>query len=213
MTIEEINALEAIDVLEILEDRLDANGVERLNGEFYSSQQLSDEFAIYKANLIAMETERLREQDLKDRFAGLTDMRMAFHALFIESNPERWLLDIIDGDPVAAEAAMVSLEAMDVEQDAVRVENATRKAIDAELENIKFGQRLLAKITIGNKAKSLTKQQRKQMSIDFSQIQALLGSGSLDLARDEIAVIVPDGTAITQADIDGLLSDIDAYLA
>lgn len=100
----------------------------------FTQAEYDAEFAIYIQELHDIETERERKQDLRDRFAALEDMRVAFHSIRTESNPAKWLEDLMSQDHAQAEADMAALEAEDVSQktarDAVQYKEDRAKAYD-----------------------------------------------------------------------------------
>lgn len=75
--------------------------------------ELQAEFDVYKNELRAVEDERLRKQDLTDRFNALKDMRASFHPIHSEPNPALWFKNLLEGDHAEAEAKMVELELKD----------------------------------------------------------------------------------------------------
>lgn len=87
----------------------------------FTDEEYQTEFDTYIQELHDAEDERLRQQDLRDRFAALSDMRAAFHATRSESNPAKFLEDMVkSSDHAQAEADMVALEAEDASQKTAR---------------------------------------------------------------------------------------------
>ncbi len=85
-------------------------------------------------------------------------------------------------------------------------------AIAQKLKNMEFGKRVLAIVSIRNDAKSLQPADVLSISNTYAPIQALLLSGSIATAKAQIEAIIPDGTLVTQADLDAILAEINAYL-
>lgn len=132
MTIEEINALILDDVKSDVQWRVFSNKdplperPDPLPEDFdeetwfntqFTQVELESEFLVLKQELLAAETERLRKQNLIDRFEGLSDMRLAFHSVHPDiPNPAVYLRDLCNQiDHADAESKMVALEAKDVE--------------------------------------------------------------------------------------------------
>lgn len=83
-------------------------------------------------------------------------------------------------------------------------------AIALRIKRQDFGRRLIAIITIRNDVKNLTSQQEEQIATSFASINSALLNGRIDNAKADIQAIVPDGTLVTQADIDAILAEIVA---
>jgi len=116
MTIEQINGLKLDDYLESMQYRIWVKiDPKPEDMPEFTLPELEVEFLLFKSELIAAENERLRKQDLKDRFESLTDMRAAFHNLHDEPNPGLWLKNLLLRDPSSAEIDMAALEAKDIE--------------------------------------------------------------------------------------------------
>jgi len=120
MTLAEINALKKSDYTEKLKDRLwhKEDPIPEERPEYTAAQTLA-EFKLFKDELIAIETERLRKKDLKDRFDALIDQRAALAENGV-SNPALWIKGLVDRDHTEAEAEMVTMESKDLE-----IENST----------------------------------------------------------------------------------------
>jgi len=86
-----------------------------------------------------------------------------------------------------------------------------KKAVDKELSDMKFGQKLYAMVKVLNKQKGLSKAQRKGLKSTLKTIKDSMFDGDLCEARSEISAIVPDGTLISSSDITLILSKMDAY--
>lgn len=132
MSLEEINNLSLDDVKKIIQNRVFYKKDPRpeypspLPEDFdegvwhdglFTQEELDTEFALYKQELLDTENERLRKQDLIDRFENLSDMRKTFHTVYPDlSNPAVFLRDLCNQeDHIDAEAKMAELEAKDVE--------------------------------------------------------------------------------------------------
>lgn len=116
MTLEQINELLLEDYREQMANRLWMKIIPAVEERpEFSDPELEAEFLLFKSELIAAENERLRKQDLKNRFESLTDMRAAFHNLHDEPNPGLWLKKLLLRDPSSAEIDMAALEAKDIE--------------------------------------------------------------------------------------------------
>jgi len=132
MTLEEINSLVLEDVKRQIQWRVEAKAesfpevpvdqgedfdYDAWYDEQFTQADLDAELVLYKAELVVIETERLRKKDLKDRFENLSDMRLAFHTLHPDTpNPAVFLRDLLEQDDHAdAEAKIAAIEAKDVE--------------------------------------------------------------------------------------------------
>jgi len=89
---------------------------------------------------------------------------------------------------------------------------ASEAAVQGKIKNMEFGKRILAIVSIRNDAKSLSAADVLSISNTYAPIQALLLSGSIATAKAQIEAITPDGTLVTQADLDAIVAEIDAYL-
>lgn len=85
---------------------------------------------------------------------------------------------------------------------------AKEVAINQQVNYMSEGKRIYAAIMLINKAR-LTREQRKQMRSDLSEIRSDLFDGDLCGAREGVAAIQPDGTLITTEDKDAVLLMID----
>jgi hypothetical protein len=98
-----------------------------------------------------------------------------------------------------------------IEDDAAKIASqATEVAIALRMQRQDFGRRLIAMMSIRNDAKGLTVGQNATLMSTFSAINAALLNGSIDTAKSEIQSVTPDGTLVTQADKDAILSEITA---
>jgi hypothetical protein len=103
---------------------------------------------------------------------------------------------------------------------AKKTEVEAADAAKAQLENdiaermkrASFGQRMIAYMGVRNDAKNLTEQQTTQFLSTYGGLMQLFQAGAIDTAKAQIEGITPDGTLVTQADKDALLSEINAYL-
>lgn len=126
MTITEINDLLLADVQEILENRVISANYDIDNPEEVyepTQEDLEAEFLVYKAELIAAETERLRVLDLNTRIEALDEANYA-HQVMNPGIPNAALYrknTILDNsDHAAAEANLVTLESKDTELKAAK---------------------------------------------------------------------------------------------
>lgn len=117
------NRLFHIHWMALPEPKPDTNNIDKevTDPDYYVYPTFTDaeydaEFTSYIQELTDIENERLRKQDLRDRFAALFDVRASLSA----SNPAKWLEDLMDIDSTQAETDMVALEAADVSAKAAR---------------------------------------------------------------------------------------------
>ena len=90
-----------------------------------------------------------------------------------------------------------SLTDVSEEMKAKAIEQAINKAIERKLA---CGNSTIKYVAKSNIKKNLNKAQRKQMVLGFSEIFDLLKSGSVDIAKDEIALVEADGVIVTEQD-------------
>jgi len=118
MTLEQIDALILDDYRETISHRI-WNRMDPKPEDMpeFLNAELEAEFEIYKAELIAQENERLRKEDLENRFENLNDKRLAFHTLHPDTpNPALWLKELLsNSDSADAESKMAALEVKDLE--------------------------------------------------------------------------------------------------
>lgn len=91
-------------------------------------------------------------------------------------------------------------------------EDAFKNAIAAAKKAMQCGQDVKALLVVRNAAKNLNTTQIKQMVATYSEIDALLSSGSLVSAKEEILAINPDGVLVTADDKTALVAKIDKCL-
>lgn len=132
MTIAEINNLIVEDVKHILRVRLYPTldpqpsipeplpqdfDMEAWNDSHFTEEELNSELVLYKTELISIENERLRKENLKNRFESLMDMRMVYHTLYPDQpNPSLFLKNLCcQEDHADAESKMQQLESKDYE--------------------------------------------------------------------------------------------------
>lgn len=72
------------------------------------------------------------------------------------------------------------------------------------------GQRVIAYMLVRNQPKVLTTAQVDQMVQTYAPIKSLLETGSLNTAKEKIALVSADGTIVTEADKEALISEIDS---
>lgn len=97
--------------------------------------------------------------------------------------------------------------------DAAKVEAETKKAqIAAAVMAMDKGREIIALMGIRNNAKGLSVGQVKQFLNTFGDIKAMLESGALITAKEEIEAITPDAIITTQADKDAILAEINSFL-
>lgn len=111
MTLQEIQELTIEDCVEVLRERLGL-----AEDESASVEQLESELELYKAELIEVEEARLAEvarvQDLKDRYAALSDKGLLQGAAQI-SNPDAYFRDsVLKESPEQAEVNLLQLESV-----------------------------------------------------------------------------------------------------
>lgn len=98
------------------------------------------------------------------------------------------------------------------EQDALAVQAQEEAAIKQALKDAECGRKVIAMVRVRNIPKNLSKAQQKAMQASLKDVNAYLQNGSLALARDEVAAVVPDGTVIQQGDKDAALALLDECL-
>jgi len=74
------------------------------------------------------------------------------------------------------------------------------------------GKNVKALLMVRNASKGLTTAQIKTMVNTYSEVDALLESGSLNTAKEEINAISPDGALVTEGDKTALVAEIDKCL-
>lgn len=139
MTIEEINALTVEDVERDLLSRL---GIE----ENPNDGTLEAELEVYKAELIAIEQERLRKLEWYANLGGLVDLRLSMNELgldipnaalyvksIVEYNDEQAYQNLLNQDPITK----ANLEGLKQSEDAKKL--ARQNALQA-IENIQWSQ-------------------------------------------------------------------------
>lgn len=72
------------------------------------------------------------------------------------------------------------------------------------------GQRVIAYMLVRNQPKVLTTSQVDQMVQTYAPIKSLLETGSLNTAKEKIALVAADGVVVTEADKAALISEIDS---
>ena len=113
---------------------------------------------------------------------------------------------VVDGELVEDANLKASVEASDAAL------AASESAIALKLKNMEFGKRVLAIVSVRNDAKSLQPADVLSLSNTYAPIQALLLNGSIATAKAQVEAIVPDGVLVTQADLDAILAEMNAYL-
>lgn len=98
--------------------------------------------------------------------------------------------------------------AYDSSQSAKKLETL---AISGQLNHMAFGKKIYVSVLLLNKAKGLSKAQKRQLRKDLKEIRDDLFDGSICSAREDIAVLIPDGVLIKASDISLILSKIDAF--
>ena len=227
MTIEQINALILDDVKTVIQSRVFSQKDpipeydEENDGEYetwfdalFTTEELDAEFLVYKQELIDAETERLRKEDLSDRFEALDDMRSAFHNLHPDTpNPAVWLRDLIaQSDHADAESKLAALEAKDVE---LKAERDASTAIESKRSNGQLVRKICSEVldlVAGNNLeKSLTVEQIDTMETTYSDIFKALQNLRPDKAQALISAMTPDGTLVTSEDKTEYLSEFAKY--
>lgn len=113
---------------------------------------------------------------------------------------------VVDGALVEDAGLKASVEAADL------AKAGADAAIAQKLKNMEFGKRVLAIVSVRNDAKSLQPADVLSLSNTYAPIQALLLNGSIATAKAQVEAITPDGTLVTQADLDAILAEMNAYL-
>lgn len=229
MTLEEINLLQIEDVIRILRSRvfskIDPTPVrpDPLPNDFdydvwYESQvtsgELDSELVLYKAELVVVETERLRKADLEDRFNSMTDMRAAFHNLHPnKSNPAIFLRDLLNQeDHASIESTMAALESKDIELKSI---SDADNILNVKKNNGKFVRKICGEmldlIAGNNLEKNLTIEQIDQMEITYTDVFKSLQNFRPDKVKTLIVALTPDGVLVTDADKTEYLAELAKY--
>lgn len=88
-------------------------------------------------------------------------------------------------------------------------ENAAKQAMAFAIRSMECGKSAQAFVLVRNAPKGLTTEQVKTLVATYSPVKALLDSGSLVSALEEIAEIPADGVVITEADKVALIAHIN----
>lgn len=156
MTIEEINNLVLVDVIDTVRGRLYTNSdpiperPDPLPEDFddtvwyeslFNQEELDSEFISYVQELTDSENERLRKQDIIDRFEALDDKNSAFYGLYPDTpNSALFIKELSEqADHVDAEAKIAELEAKDTANKATKDATAyidKRKAEYPKIEEL-----------------------------------------------------------------------------
>jgi hypothetical protein len=87
----------------------------------------------------------------------------------------------------------------------------TTLAVNEEIDNLNFGKRLFAEIKVLNKVKGLTKAQRDTLKSNLGSVYSDLIDGNICDVKTAVDGITPDGTLITQNDLDTIIAKIAAF--
>ena len=85
------------------------------------------------------------------------------------------------------------------------VEAVKEQMVQAKLADIQKGQKIIAIMRVGSDSKNLTKQQKKALINSTKDIIEALNIGSLDVAKDLVEAIVPDGVIILESEKQAIL--------
>ena len=98
-------------------------------------------------------------------------------------------------------------------QKAIDAQAATKEAgIQFALKRIECGKRVIGLLVLRNSTKTLTTANVAQINTVYAPIKGLIDTGSLITAKEQMNLIVPDGTLITQEDKDELVQEITKCL-
>lgn len=98
-------------------------------------------------------------------------------------------------------------------QKAIEAQAATKEAgIQFALKRIECGKRVIGLLVLRNSTKTLTTANVAQINTVYAPIKGLIDTGSLITAKEQMNLIVPDGTLITQEDKDELVQEITKCL-
>ena len=169
-------------------------------------QELEDEFAVLKAEMIVAEEARLAEvariEDLKSRWSAMDDKMPAFLQVVPDTpNSEAYFRDHILGesDKALAESRLAAIEAKHAEvSQAKAVEEQKRQLKSQGAKDRALCQEVLDLIAGINRDRALTIEQISQMQSIFSDAEAALRAGRPDLAKSLIQAIEPDEELVTQ---------------
>lgn len=84
--------------------------------------------------------------------------------------------------------------------------------IQAALKRIECGKRVIGLLVLRNSVKTLTTSNIAQINSTYAPIKGLIDTGSLNTAKEQMALIVPDGTLITTDDKNDLIAEIEKCL-
>ncbi len=172
------------------------------------------ELVVYKAELSAVEQARLDEvarvDDIKSRFAAITDLHYAFSEASKDiPNPAVELQRIIDEDDQTflseIEAGWTSAQAK-ISQETAR---EAKRAAGASVGNI--AKEVVEVIAGHNLSNSLSVADIDQMEADHGAIFDALNKSRPDKAKPLIEAIVPDGSRVTQDMKDDVLAVYAKY--
>ena len=96
--------------------------------------------------------------------------------------------------------------------DAINAAAAQRAALSAKRAQMECAKNIQALMALRNDQKGLNPGQRKQFVAQFSEIKDLMDTGSLQAALEEVQAVQPDGTLVTQDDIDAVAGLIQGCL-
>jgi len=91
-------------------------------------------------------------------------------------------------------------------------ERARELAIQTALKRIECGKRVIGLLVVRNSGKSLTTAQVGQINSVYAPIKGLIDTGSLVTAKEQMQLITPDGSLITNEDKTDLISEINKCL-
>ena len=98
-------------------------------------------------------------------------------------------------------------------QKAIEAQAATKEAgIQFALKRIECGKRVIGLLVLRNSTKTLTTANVAQINTVYAPIKGLIDTGSLITAKEQMELITPDGTLITQEDKNELVQEINKCL-
>lgn len=131
----------------------------------------------------------------------ITGKDLRYHTLQEVQVGEEMQMQLLEDAGLKASVLAADIEAGNIES-----------SIALKLKNMEFGKRVLAIVSVRNDAKSLQPADVLSLSNTYAPIQALLLNGSIATAKAQVEAIVPDGVLVTQADLDAILAEMNAYL-
>lgn len=114
--------------------------------------------------------------------------------------------EILDNTIIENEANKAAYLEVKLQKDLL--ENPVRQA----MMNQDCGKKIVALMSVRNKSRNVSNQNKKLLLQTYSSIISMLNAGSLDLVKEEMLLVEPDGSLITNEDKDALIAKINECL-